>query len=441
MTTEFKVPELGEGVKNAEVAQIYISSGDMITVDQNVMELETDKAVADLPCTIAGKVVEVLVAEGDTIQIGQAVLVIDESGEAAPVKVEESVADVVPEPEPPKPEPPKPPKRKKAKEKPAAKKVPKASKPAASKTKSALSVPPAGPATRRLARELGVDLDQVQGSASGGRITQEDVARAHAAKVQPVSSGAAPAAVSIEEPPLPDFSKYGPVERVKLNKIAKTSAATLSHAWRTIPHVTQHETTDVTELESSRKRHNVSRSEDAPKITMSAFALKAVAVALKEFPHFNASFDSAANELVLKQYCNIGMAVDTDQGLLVPVIRDVDKKSIAEIAADLIELAEKARTRKLTLDDMSGGTFTISNLGGIGGTGFTPIVLHPQVAILGLSRLRTELKMIDGAPRERLQLPLSLSYDHRVINGADGARFIVRLAETLSDPIQLLFEK
>ena len=433
MTTEFKVPELGEGVKNADVAQIYVSLGDMITVDQNVMELETDKAVADLPCTIAGKVVEILTSEGDTISIGQAVLVIDESGEANPVKSEEPVAEVVPEPEP---------KPKKPKAKPVAKKAPKPSKPVApAKATPVASVPPAGPATRRLARELGVDLNQIQGSASGGRITQEDVARAHAAQVQPTSSGVAPVAASIEEPPLPDFSKFGPVERVKLNKIAKTSAATLSHAWRTIPHVTQHETADVTELELSRKRHNVSRGEDAPKITMSAFALKAVAVALKEFPIFNASFDAAASKLVLKQYCHIGMAVDTDLGLLVPVIRDVDKKSIAEIAADLIELAEKARTRKLTLDDMSGGTFTISNLGGIGGTGFTPIVLHPQVAILGLSRLRSELKMIDGAPRERLQLPLSLSYDHRVINGADGARFIVRLAEILSDPIQLLFEK
>jgi pyruvate dehydrogenase E2 component (dihydrolipoamide acetyltransferase) len=299
---------------------------------------------------------------------------------------------------------------------------------------------PAGPATRRLARELGVDLHRVTGTGPGGRITPEDVQ----GYVRQLTSGAlrvpaaAPAAGGVAVPPLPDFSQWGPIERRPMNKIAKTTAANLSVAWQTIPHVTQHELADVTELEAGRKRH--SQNKGAAKITMTVLALKAVVAALKQYPHFNASLDTTTNEVIHKQYYHIGVAVDTEQGLLVPVIRDVNQKSILEIARELDALATKARDRKLAMSDFQGGTFTITNLGGIGGTSFTPIVNYPEVAILGMSRAKQQLVVVDGQPEVRLMLPLSLSYDHRVVNGADAARFIVKVAGLLADPSQLLIE-
>jgi pyruvate dehydrogenase E2 component (dihydrolipoamide acetyltransferase) len=244
----------------------------------------------------------------------------------------------------------------------------------------------------------------------------------------------------IATPPLPDFSQFGPIERQAQNKIAKVSATNLSMAWQTIPHVTQHDLIDITELEESRKRFGDTLGKNGPKVTMTAIVMKALIPALKAFPHVNASLDAAKGELVLKQYYNIGCAVDTPNGLLVPVVKNVDQKSIVQIAADLADLAARAREKKLKPDEMTGATFTITNLGGIGGTAFTPIVNWPEVAILGLSRSRTELKLHGGAVVERLLLPLSLSYDHRVINGADGARFVAKLGSMLNDFFALLAE-
>jgi pyruvate dehydrogenase E2 component (dihydrolipoamide acetyltransferase) len=241
-------------------------------------------------------------------------------------------------------------------------------------------------------------------------------------------------------PELPDFSRFGPIQREPLNKIAKTAAANLIVAWHVAPHVTQHDLADVTELEAARRRFTQSAGPNSPKVTMTALVIKAAVAALKEFPHFNSSLDLAAGELILKGYYHIGVAVDTEKGLLVPVIRDADRKSVLEIAAELTDVAERARARKLELADMQGATFTITNLGGIGGTGFTPILHYPQVAILGMSRTQKQLELRDGRPEERLMLPLSLSYDHRVINGADAARFVVKLARTLADYFQLLIE-
>lgn len=235
---------------------------------------------------------------------------------------------------------------------------------------------------------------------------------------------------------LPDFSQWGPVEPRELNKIARTSAERLSHAWRTIPHVTQHDTADITDLEAGRRR----QSDSGPKITMTVLALKAAVIALREFPQFNSSLDQAAGRLVLKGYYHIGVAVDTEHGLLVPVIRDADRKTIVQLASELAEAAELARQRKLSPDQMKGGTFTITNLGGIGGTTFTPIINPPEVAILGMCRATRQAVVRDEAVAIRLILPLSLSYDHRVINGADGARFLRRVAELLSDPFLLLSE-
>ena len=285
-----------------------------------------------------------------------------------------------------------------------------------------------------MARKLGVDLYQVTGTGRSGRILPEDVEDYVRGRL--TAQEAAPA--TLHTPALPDFSKFGPIERRKLSKLRRTSAAQLSTSWQVIPHVTQHDEADVTELESVRRRYMQTAGKGGPKITVTAIVLKACAQLLQDAPHFNSSLDVESGELILKDYFHIGVAVDTEHGLVVPVIRDADEKSILEIADELTGLAEKARDRKLELDDMQGGTFTITNLGGIGGTSFTPIVNHPEVAILGLSRSQKRPALIDGNVEERLILPLSLSYDHRVIDGADAARFVVRLSALLSQPFGLL---
>ena len=288
----------------------------------------------------------------------------------------------------------------------------------------------AAPSTRRLARELGVDLGLIAGTGPGGRVGREDVKNF---LMRGAGGGAGFAA-----PPLPDFATFGPIERKPLNAIGKASAKNLSISWRVVPHVTQQELADITDLETARKDF-VARAK-GPKVTMTVLAMKAVLAAVREFPQFNASFDDQTNETILKKYYTFGVAVDTAHGLMVPVIRDVDKKSISELAAEISEVAELARQRKLPPDRMKGGTFTISNLGGLGGSSFTPIVNWPEVAILGIARARQEYVIHDGKPQFRLICPLSLSYDHRAINGADGARFVTRLSSLLASPFALLSE-
>ncbi len=284
-----------------------------------------------------------------------------------------------------------------------------------------------------MARRLGVDLHEVTGTAEGGRITQEDVEAYVTTRLKSTQSTG-----TIVVPPLPDFTQFGPVERKKLSKLNRTSADQLSRSWNLIPHVTQHDLADVTELDMVRRKYMESGGKDGPKITVTAVILKACVQLLHDSPEFNSSLDMETGELVLKNYYHIGIAVDTEHGLVVPVIRDADQKSILEIAAELTELAERARSRKLKLAEMQGASFTITNLGGIGGTSFTPIVNHPEVAILGLSRSRSQPAYVDGELQERLMLPLSLSYDHRVVNGAEAARFVVRLAALLAQPFGLL---
>lgn len=478
MSTEFKLPELGEGVDSADVSQIYVSEGDEVEADQNVMELETEKAVADLPCPHSGKVTKIHISEGDTIEVGQTLLTIeevaaekveekdDEQTEQAADKQEddqqsekvevEQGSDEKEEVEPSKTSQQseeedsaeEEEKAQQADEEAArsdrktedrqgsaegmakeerAEREPRVAEERSSDDKKHVP-PPAGPATRRLARKLNVDLEDFQ-PPDGNRIRTEDVVRAF------VESGKA--AMLFNEP-LPDFTRFGPVEREPLNQIAKTAARRLSASWRMIPHVTQHGLADITDVETARRQYLEQAGDAAVKITVTSIALKSVAGLLKEFPKFNASLDTENDELVLKKHYHIGVAVDTDHGLLVPVIHDVDRKSIEQIATELQDLADKARRRQLGKDDFEGGTFTISNQGGIGGGEFTPIVNYPEVAILGMGRARPELRLIDGQPSERLMLPLSLSYDHRVINGADAARFIDRLAEILSDEFALL---
>lgn len=447
MAVEFKLPEVAEGVESADVAEVLVSEGDVIEAGQIVMEVETDKSVAEIECPHAGRIAQVHVNVGDSVPIGATLLTI-EAGEQAPAESAPAASpgEAAAESQPAEPEPAAP---ETAPAAPAARSsngVAAAEVDAPQSTSAALEeragdqlnrVPaPAGPATRRLARKLGVNLYDVNGTGPGGRITAEDVQGFVRQRLEGGAGGGGGGPVAA--PALPDFSKFGPVERQPLNKIARTSAANLSMAWNVIPHVTQQDLCDITELEAARRRYIDGPGRNGPKITMTAIAIKASVAALKAFPHFNSSLDPQTNELVLKQYYHIGIAVDTEHGLLVPVIRDCDQKSIVEVARELTEIAEKARSRKLDAKQMQGATFTITNLGGIGGTAFTPIVNYPEVAILGMSRGRKELQLIDGQVSERLMLPLSLSYDHRVVNGADAARFIVTLSRCFSDFFHLL---
>ncbi|QDU38847.1 Dihydrolipoyllysine-residue acetyltransferase component of pyruvate dehydrogenase complex [Maioricimonas rarisocia] len=442
---EFKIPNIGEGVESADVAEVLVSVGDTIEAEQNVLELETEKAVVELPCPHAGTIEKIHVSAGDTVSVGQAVLSIATAGgtgKAKPASAPSGESKSFP----PEKSPAKEPKRESA---PAERQAASARTPElVSRQDETNGQPPvpAAPSTRRLARQLGVNLREVNGSGPGGRITHDDVQayvrnRLQNDNVPAVSRGGAPtglAAGSLAPPPLPDFSKYGEVAREKLNKIARTSAENLTVSWNVIPHVTQHDRADITDIEAARKRFGQGVGKNGPKVTMTAVAIKALATCLQAFPKFNSSLDPETNELVLKKFYNIGCAVDTPNGLVVPVVKDVDRKSILDVAAEINELAAKARDRKLSIDSMQGATCTVTNLGGIGGVAFTPIVNYPEVCILGMARGQKELQLVDGEVRERLMLPLSLSYDHRVINGADAARFMVTLCNMLSDPFTLL---
>lgn len=424
---EFKVPEVSDGVTTVDLASLNVSVGDVIEAGTVVAEVETEKAAADLDCPFGGKVVKIHAEPGDTVEVGAPLLTIETTD-----------ATVSAPPPDPSPEPAA------AIAAPVELSTP-APQPAATSPPPTTPVErddrlpaPAGPATRRLARQLGIDLHAVAGSAAGGRITQEDV-KAHVRQVMESGVvGAGSGGGGFAPPPLPDFTKWGEVEREPMNKIGRSAAANLSMCWNVIPHVTQHEQVDITELEAARRRHaETAKKTGAPKVTMTAIAMKAAAICLREFPKFNSSLDPQTNELVYRKYFHIGCAVDTPNGLLVPVIRDCDQKSISEIAEELTDVARRAQDRKVKLSEMQGACFTITNLGGIGGTAFSPIVNYPEVAILGLSRGQNELKLYNGEIEERLMLPLSLSYDHRVINGADGARLIVRFGQLLADSFNL----
>lgn len=448
---EFALPNLGEGVASADVVEVLVQPGDVISANQPVLELETEKAVMEVPCPHPGTIDSLLVKPGDSVQAGQTVLKV-RTGSAAATSPSSSPAPAPASREPSRPAPPSqrsPAPQRPAPVSPTAVAAAPRSEPvvvAGGGESNGSGAPiPAAPSTRRLARKLGVDLRGVRGSGPGGRITQDDVqayVRGQLAQRQtPAVSrggGGVLTAGGLAPPPLPDFSRHGPVERQTLNKIARTAAENLTVSWNVIPHVTQHDRADITELEAARKRFGQGLGKNGPKVTMTAIAIKALATCLQGFPKFNSSLDPETYELVLKRYYHIGCAVDTPHGLLVPVVKDCDKKSILEIAASITELAEKARDRKLSMDQMQGATCTVTNLGGIGGVAFTPIVNYPEVCILGMSRTQTELQLVNGQVQERLLLPLALSYDHRVVNGADAARFVATLCQMLSDPFQLL---
>ena len=416
---EVKLPELGDNVTQATVVGVLVKEGDRVEPGQPLLELETDKAVVEVPAEAGGVVKRVLVKVGDEVRPGQPFLELAEAeggAEAPPLKAEE------------RPEAPAP----KAEEAP--RPAPKEAPPAPQEAPSERRLIPAAPSIRRLARELGVDLTRLRGTGLAGRITEEDVRRAAGlGEAAPAALPAAPA------PRLPDFTKWGPVRREPMSGVRKATVRSMSQAWAQVPMVTHFDEADVTELEALRKQYAKKAEEKGFRLTLTAFLLKALALTLKAFPKFNASLDVEAQEIVYKDYIHIGVAVDTPHGLLVPVIRDVDRKGVLRLAEELQEISQRARERKLSPEEMQGATFSLSNLGRIGGTGFTPIVNWPEVAILGVSR--SQMKPLWDPGKEafvpRLVMPFSLTYDHRLIDGADAARFCRHLAGILEDPLGL----
>jgi len=449
-STEFRLQELGENISEGDLVRLMIAPGTRVSEGQPVMELETDKAVVEVPSTVSGVVNEVKVKEGQKIKVGQVIFTLQGGGPSkaeparppsrpvehvsgqhgarlafqAAIRAEGKTEEQALPPDQPRPRP-------------AAFSMPvQLGKVAGTEHRGPV---PAAPHTRRLAREIGIDIYEVKGTGPGGRISEDDV-KLHAKTVLTAAATAAQAparAGHFVAPKLPDFAKWGKIERVSMRGVRRKTAEHLAESWNTIPHVTQHDRADITELEQLRARFAPKAEQAGGKMTVTAIALKVCAAALKVFPQFNATIDMEKEEIIYKQYINIGVAADTDRGLLVPVIRDVDKKNIVELAVELSQLSQKARDKKITLADMEGGTFTITNLGGIGGTAFSPIVNHPEVAILGLSRSRMEPEWIGGKFEPRLILPLSLSYDHRLIDGADAARFLRWVAEAFEQPFLL----
>lgn len=435
---EFPLPAVAEGVESVDIAEVLVAAGDEIEAGAVICEVETDKAVAEIECPHSGKVAEVHVSAGDTISVGTALISIETTGGGKSKSAAKARPQRSAEKEMPSATKSDPTKSELTKDKPrtASTSATVSASATGGSTSDSRPPAPAGPATRRLARKLGVDLYQVKGTADGGRITIEDL-EAHVKDRLTSSSGGGTSPGGIPAvAPLPDFSRFGPIEKQPLNKIARTSAANLHSAWITIPHVTQHDLADITELEAARNRY-VKSNPKSPKITMTAVMIKAVVGALKAFPKVNSSIDLENGELIIKQYFHIGVAVDTPGGLVVPVIRNCDQKNVLQVAAELTDIAARARDRKLKTEEMQGASFTITNLGGIGGTSFTPIVNYPEVAILGMSRGQKQLALEDGQVTEKLMLPLSLSYDHRAINGADAARFIVKLSGSLTNFFEL----
>ena len=423
MPVQFALPDLGENIESGDVIRILVDVGDRLAEDQTVIELETDKAVIEVPSSVDGTVTEILVQQGDTIAVGQPILAVETAAAAVPV-AEEAPPAPVPAVEPaPTPMP--------QAVAPVVEEAPPAPTPTLTSTDNPV---PAAPSTRRLAREIGVDIAQIQGTGPGGRISIDDV-KAHSKKLHAArATGTAPAAS------LPDFSQWGAVERQPMTKVREITADRLAQAWATIPQVTQFDKADLTSLEKWRAEYGKKAEAAGGKLTPTAILIKVLGIALKVFPQFNASIDMAQREVVYKRYFHIGIAVDTPHGLLVPVVRDVDQKNIIELAVELSELAQKTRERKIGPADMQGGSMTISNVGTMGGTAFTPIVNPPEVAILGVARSQVEPTYIDGQLQPRTLLPLSLSYDHRLIDGADGARFLRWVCTALEDPFIALLE-
>jgi len=430
---EVRLPRLGEGADSGVIATIFVKEGDQVRKDQPIVELESEKAVASIPSPSAGTVGKIYVKEGDEVKVGTLLLSLTENGTAVQLPApgrpvidarvgdepgENAAIEVRPGPPPGAPVSP-------------ATTVPEM--PEFPVVHPAGVPPPASPSIRKMARELGIDLHRVRGSERGGRIVTADlrayVQRLQQAAMAPRVPGPAPAGTATGKSI--DFGAWGPVRRKKMSQLRKAISHKMVESWTTVPHITQFDEVDVTDLLALRKTYGAAYEKKGGHLTLTSFALKAVVAALKKHPVFNASIDGAAGELVYKEYYHIGVAVDTEQGLIVPVLRDVDKKSLLELSVELNELAERTRQRKVALEEMQGGTFTISNQGGIGSAHFTPIVNTPEVAILGMGRGDVKPVVRQGKVVQRSMLPVVLSYDHRIIDGANAARFMVDLVKLM----------
>jgi pyruvate dehydrogenase E2 component (dihydrolipoamide acetyltransferase) len=410
---DVKLPRLGEGADSGVVVNVFVKEGDTVAKGQAILELENEKAVASIPSAAAGVVAKIHVKPGDKISVGQRLLSLS-GGEPAPA-VAPTTNSAKPELEP-----------EDAAEEPAG---------AEDEIPQRVAAPVASPSVRKLAHELGIDLGRVRGTDAGGRIGIGDI-RAYIARLQKAADKPRPADTAAPAKPAAeqiDFSQWGPVTRKPVTPLRQVIARRLSESWNTIPHVTQFDEADFTQLNALRKKFAPAYEKKGAKLTLTPFVLKALVATLKQYPIFNSSLDEVAQGIVIKEYFHIGIAVDTEQGLIVPVIRDVDKKSLLELVKELEQLAQKARDRKVTADELKGGTFTISNQGAIGGAHFTPIVNKPQVAILGLGRGAMKPVVRDGKIVARLMTPLALSYDHRVIDGGEAARFVTDLVKAMEE--------
>jgi pyruvate dehydrogenase E2 component (dihydrolipoamide acetyltransferase) len=422
---DFKLPPLGEGADSGTVVNLFVKEGDDLAKDQPVLELENEKAVATIPSTLAGKIGKVYVKQGDKISVGQRILAVVEAGAAKP-----AAAEPAPEPDrEPILQTPSPEQANAGGEE---------SSDTSGEPKPGATVA-AAPSIRKVARELGIDLTRVRGSARGGRIVLEDI-RAYIQRLQrlaaqPRTSTPAGVPAPAPKPVLEqiDFSKWGPVSRKPISPLRQVIARRMSENWNTIPHVTQFDDADITGLNALRTKYAAAYEQKGARLTLTSFVLKALVDTLKAHPALNSSLDEVTQEIVQKGYYHIGVAVDTEAGLIVPVIRDVDKKDLVQLSKELEALAKKARERKVTAEELKGGTFTISNQGGIGGAHFTPIVNKPEVAILGLGRGALRAVVRENKIESRLMLPIGLSYDHRVIDGGAAARFTVDLVKAFGN--------
>ena len=411
---DVKLPKLGEGGESGSVVSILVKEGDLVTKGQTLIELESEKAVAPIPSSVAGRVSRIRVKEGDKLSVGQVIMAVEESGAAKP-----AAKDVAPAP------------AKAVAEDPGAATEAETVAEATEETASVKpgEVPAAAPSIRRMARELGIDLARLRGSERGGRIVVGDL-RAYIQRLQKLAAPAkaaqasGPAAAPAEQI---DFSKWGEITKKPMSSLRKTIARRMTENWNAIPHVTQFDEADITALLELRRKHAPAYEARGARLTLTSFALRAVAAALQKHPIFNSSLDEVAQEIVLKGYYHIGLAVDTDPGLIVPVIRDVARKDLLQLSRDITDVSDKARERKVSLEDLKGGTFTLSNQGGIGGAHFTPLINRPEVAILGLGRGAWKAIVKDQKIEARLMLPIAISYDHRVIDGGTAARFTMDL--------------
>lgn len=446
MAKEIKIPQISEGVDTAIISEILVAEGDTIEDDQAVVSVETDKATAEVPSTAAGTVKEIKVSEGDEVKVGAVVVILEadenedeEEDTSSDDEKETEEADQAPSDEEKEDEDEKEEtddndddeeeNKKEDKESSEDSKEKKQKDSSSTSTKKSSDKVYASPGVRRLARELEVNLQELEGSGESGRITEKDVKNHKNSDGQKTGS-------SLEK--LPDFSEWGAIETQKLNNIKKATAKNMTASWQSIPHVFQFGEADISGIEAYIEKHQEKVEKAGGKLTLTSILTKIVATALHQFPKFNASIDMEKEEMILKKYVNINIAVATEKGLLVPVIKNADQKNIKDLSAEIAEIAEKARAGKLSNEEMEGGNFSISNLGGIGGTNFTPIVYHPQVAILGISKASTKPVYINGKFEPRSILPLSLSYDHRLIDGADGAAFINWIEKALEDPYEAL---